>query len=372
MNLSEDDQNNRHDEMSETQEELLDLNEVMRAFGIQTWENLGPTETALANGLNLLVEIQGERYVLRERPEGMVEEDLRHRYDFRRYLQQGDIPIPALLFTPLGEPYVTSGEDVFELQQWASGEFYSSTNPRSLDWVSAAGTMLGRIHQLSQHYIGHEHHWPSEVHMGSQVQGWLNLVRAKTEQDNLYAINSALSSWIEAWENVLPKAMMSLGSHHGLPEFHIHGDYHALNLRFGAFGVTTVMGLEASHWEKRIFEVAYALFYFSALAWDGASGRTQPLVKRGFDPERARRFLQAYGELCPPARGEAEVLVDALMLVSPIATINGPLEDLFYIDETQETPDNAFADNALEYLNWATSLPAWLGRVRRSLSDMWG
>ena len=368
MNSSEEDQNN---EIQETQEELLDLNEVMQAFGVPTWENLGPAEPSFTHGLNLLVEIQGERYVLRERPEGMVKEDLSHRYDFRRYLQQGGIPIPALLLTSRGEPYVTSGEDVFELQQWAGGEFYNTANPRSLDWVSAAGTMLGRIHQLSQRYSGHAHHWPSEVHMGSQVQGWLQLIRAKAEQDNLYAINSALSSWVEAWENVLPKAMMSIGSHHGLPEFHIHGDYHALNLRFGTFGVTTVMGLEASHWEKRIFEVAYALFYFSALAWDGASGRTQPLVKRGFDPERARLFLQAYGELCPPLNDEAEVLADALMLISPIATINGPLEELFYADDTQSVADPAFADDTLERLNWAVALPAWLGRVRRSLADMW-
>lgn len=369
MEYSENDQN---DETLEAQEELLDLNEIMNAFGVQSWKNMGAAEPTITGGLNLLIEVQGERYVLRERPEGMVEEDLSHRYDFQRYLQQAGIPIPALLSTPQGEPYVILGEDIFELQQWASGEFFNTANPRSLEWVSAAGTMLGRIHQASARYTGHEHHWPSEVHMGGQVQGWLNLARAKAEQDTIYAINTALSSWIETWEHVLPAAMMSIGTHHGLPEFHIHGDYHALNLRFGSFGVTAVMGLEASHWEKRIFEVAYALFYFSALTWEGESGKTRPLVKRGFDPERARRFLEAYGELCPPARGEAEVLADALMLISPIATINGPLEDLFYSDDTQSMTDSAFADDVLERLNWVISLPAWLGRVRRSLADMWG
>lgn len=359
------------DETLEAQEELLDLNEVMSAFGIQEWKNLGPVDPA-QRGLNLLVEVQGERYVLRERPEGMVEEDLSHRYDFRCYLQQAGIPIPDLLLTPQSEPYVTLGGDVFELQQWAGSDVFSTADSRSLEWVAAAGTMLARIHQASMHYTGHEHHWPSEVHMGSQVQGWLNLARAQTEQGQFYAIDSALSSWIESWEAVLPAAMMSIGSHHGLPEFHIHGDYHALNLRFGTFGVTAVMGLEASHWEKRIFEVAYGLFYFSALAWEPESGRTRPLVKRGFDPERARRFLQAYGELCPPARGESSVLADALMLVSPIATSNGPLEELFYTDEAQEPLDNTLVDDMLERLSWATALPAWLGRVRRSLADMWG
>lgn len=368
MDVPEDDQS---DEILETQEELLDLNEIMGAFGIQEWKNIGTVEPASTQGVHLLVEVEGERYVLRERPEGMVEEDLSHRYDFRRYLQHVGIPIPTLLLTPEGKPYVTLDEDVFELQHWASGEIFTSSDPRSLEWVGAAGTMLGRIHQASADYRGHKHHWPSEVHMGSQVQGWLHLARAKAEEDDVYAISSAISAWVEAWERVLPAAMMSIGSHHDLPELHIHGDYHAHNLRFGKFGVTAVMGLEASHWEKRIFDVAYGLFYFSALAWDAESGRTRPLVKRGFDPERARRFLRAYGEICPPSTGEAAVITDALMLVSPIATINGPLEDLFFVDDGQEISDNALVDDILERLAWATSLPAWVGRVRRSLEDMW-
>jgi len=62
------------------------------------------------------------------------------------------------------------------------------------------------------------------------------------------------------------------------------------------------------------------------------------------------------------------LLADALLLVAPIATVNGPLEDLFYDREmSEETP----IDDILERLSWATSLPAWLTRVRRSLPEMW-
>ena len=92
-------------------------------------------------------------------------------------------------------------------------------------------------------------------------------------------------------------------------------------------------------------------------------------MKRGFEPGRARHFLHAYGEVYPPVRGETVLLTDALMLISPIATINGPLEDLFY---TQEEPDEALIDDVMERLSWAASLPAWLGRVRHSLAEMWG
>ncbi len=355
-----------HDHEQE-REDLLDLNTVMHGFGIDTWKNLGPADET-HHGFNLLVEIADQRYLLRERPEGLVDEDLSHRYAFQSYLQHTGIPVPPLLLTPQGEPVVISGEEAFEVQQWASGELFSTADPRSLEWVGFAGTMLARIHRASSQYTGPVHRWPSEVQMGSLVQSWLNLARAKADASEIQAITAALSNWVDQWEAVLPSAMMSIGTGKALPTFHIHGDYHALNLRFGSFGVTSVIGLEASRWEKRLFEVANGLFSFSALSWLAGSGETRPLVKRGFEPERARRFLQAYAEVYPPAPGEAELLADALMLIAPIATINGPLETLFY---NQEEPDIALIDDVMDNLAWASSLPSWLQRVRRSLSEMW-
>src|SRR2546425_5832081 len=305
------------------EEDLLDLKEVMQAFGISDWKNLGPAEPSYAESINLLVEVQGQHYVLKERAEGPVGEDPHHRYNFQQHLRQNGIPVPELWLTPQGEPMVMVGEETFELQQWAGGEQFSTANPHSLDWVGHAGTMLGRIHQVSQRYPGPEYHWPAEVHIGAQVQGWLNLARTKADESELQAIAAALSNWVDQWEAVLPSAMMSIGAGPNVPEFHIHGDYHAHNLRFGPFGVTAVMGFGASHWEKRLFEVATGLFSFSALQWRADSSLTRPLVKRGFEPARARRFLQAYSEVYPPIRGEAALLADALMLIAPIATING-------------------------------------------------
>src|SRR5579859_1882917 len=351
------------------EEDLLDLNEVMQVFGVSTWQNLGPLEGGPSEQLSLLVEIEGERYVLRERSEGLIGEDLSHRYDFQNYLRRQGIPIPALRLTPQGEPAVSIGEDAFELQQWTAGEQFSTTDARSLDWVASAGSMLGRIHQISRQYDGPEHRWPSDAHIGSMVNNWLNLARVRADNYEIQAISAALANWGDQWEAVLPAVMMSIGSGRALPEFHIHGDYHALNLRFGAAGVSVITGFEASRWEKRIFEVAYALFSFSALSWQPGENLTRPLVKRGLEPERARRFLQAYSALCPPVSGETALLADALMIIAPVASINGPLEDLFF---AQEGPDEALIDDVLERLAWAASLPAWLLRVRRSLAEIWG
>ncbi|MBV9709779.1 MAG: phosphotransferase [Ktedonobacteraceae bacterium] len=360
----------QEDSEEQEQEDLLDLNEVMRSFGIDKWTNLGPLEPSHTENLSLLVDVQGQRYVLRERPEGLMGEDLQHRYDFQQYLKRAGIPVPDLKLTLQGEPAATFGEDSFELQQWMAGEHFNTSDRRNLNWVEAAGTMLGRIHQAARRYSGHQHSWPSETHIGAVVQSYLNLARSKSDEITVLAVASALANWADQWEAVLPAAMMAIGAgKSSLPEFHIHGDYHALNLRFNDTGVTAVMGLEASRWEKRIFEVAYGLFYFSALQWKPDESLTRPLVKRGFEPERARHFLQAYAEVYLPVRGEATLLGDVLSLVAPIATINGPLEDLFYV---QEELDETLIEDVMERLSWAASLPAWLARVRRSLAEMWG
>lgn len=357
------------------QESLLDLNNAMQAFGVSEWSNLGTIEETATPGLfSVLVDIKGQRYILRERLEGPITEDSNHRYTFRQFLQLAGIPLPSLWLTAQGEPTAMIGDTSFEIEQEPQGELFSTTSPHSLAWVSDAGTMLARFHQVSRTYPGHQHRWPSEAHIGGVVQGYLNMARGKAEQSEIAAVAAALSNWCDQWEAVLPSAMISIGSVRGLPEFHIHGDYHALNLRFGTQGITAVLNLAASRWEKRIIELAYALFYFSALEWQPNAALTRPLVKRGLDPERARRFLAAYGAIYPSVPRESSILADALMLISPIATMNGPLEDIFFMQ--QGGPDHQgvgeqLIDDVMERLAWATSLPGWLARVRRSLTDMW-
>jgi Ser/Thr protein kinase RdoA (MazF antagonist) len=354
--------------MGEQGEGLLHLHEVMQAFGVGRWTKAGPAQAALAPGPSLRVEVDGRPYLVRERPEAMTTEDAGQRYAFRQFLQREGIPIPLLWQTARGEAAVCIGEDFFELEQDLGGERFSTGSPRSLTWVGAAGAMLARIHLASRHYGGPQQRWPSEAHIGGVVQGYLNLARSRAEESEVAAVAAALENWCDAWEAVLPSAMVSLGAVRGLPEFHIHGDYHALNLRFGPQDVLAVLNWEASRWEKRIIELASALFYFSALAWSPGSDLTRPLVRRGFDPQRAAGFLEAYAAIYPPAPQEAAALGDALMLVSPIAIINGPLEDIFFDPRGLET---AVIDEVMERLAWATTLPAWLGRVRRSLGDMW-
>ena len=167
-------------EQNEDQQSLLDLNEVMQAFGVETWTNRGPLETARDSELlQLLVEIEGKRYVLRERPEGLMEQVGGHHYAFQQYLISQGIPVAPLWETPQGESYAMLGEDAFELQAWVEGELFATADALESSWITTAGEMLGRIHRASLSYPGPQYRWPSEVQAGGLTQGWLNFARGQ-------------------------------------------------------------------------------------------------------------------------------------------------------------------------------------------------
>lgn len=185
-----------------SQDDLLNLDEILHAFGVSEWQNMGPLEESV-EPLQILLEIQGERYVLSERAHELVEgseTNAQHRAAFCRYLLKAGIPVPQLFLTPEVQPFVTIGEDTFELQQYVDGELFPSTEQRELERIASAGTMLARFHQASLLYNGPQYRWPGEAHAGGLVQGWLHFARSKAEQVEIYAVSSALLHMIEQWK----------------------------------------------------------------------------------------------------------------------------------------------------------------------------
>lgn len=342
-----------------------DLQVILQAFGIEHWTDLGaPAGEA---GLHLL-NVEGRRYLLRQRPEVPVPRGSEHAAAFGRYLADQGLPIATCYLSPRGEPSVTCSGGEFELLEWGEGEPFASNAACEKVWISAAGEVLARLHQASQHYPGEPLHWPPEVQAGGLARGWLQFAQTRAEQCELPALAAGFSTLIDALEAALPAAMMAIGTGRQLPALHIHGDYSPLHLRFVPQGVSQILGLEASRWEKRLLEVASGVFSFAGLHWGGADGLSRPLAPRGLDPERASLFLHSYGAIFPPVPGEAERLVDALTVLAPILSANGPLEDLFYEDVHTE---GRWAEDALARLAWAAALPGWLQRARGALAELW-
>src|SRR5260370_17081731 len=84
-------------QMQDELKDLLDLNEVMRAFGVNEWRNLGPVEPAHGGLPSILVEIQGQRYILKERPErppGESAGNTNHCYSSQPYFPAAVPPSP--------------------------------------------------------------------------------------------------------------------------------------------------------------------------------------------------------------------------------------------------------------------------------------
>lgn len=346
-----------------------DLEAILRAFGIDHWTDRPlPQRTGGETSGLTLIEVEGRCYLLRERPEVPAERGSEHVYAFGRYLAGQGIPVAAFYPSPRGEPYVNYGAGQFELQEWSADEPFTSHGAREKNWIRAAGQLLGQLHQASLHYPGAPLRWPAEAQAGGLAQGWLHFARARAQRCELPALAAAFSTLIRTWEAALPAAMMAIGTGERLPEFHIHGDYSPLHLRFGTGGIRQVLGLEASRWELRLLEVACGVFSFAGLRWDDTGDLARPLAPRGLDPERAALFLHSYGAVYPPQPGEAARLVDALTLLAPILSANGPLEDLFYEAASTEEP---LAEDALARLAWAAALPGWLARARSAFAQMW-
>jgi Ser/Thr protein kinase RdoA (MazF antagonist) len=349
------------------QGEQPDLETIRQAFGIAHWTEQEVFPVGGGSAL-ILLEVEGRRYLLRERPEVPAQRGSEHACTFGRYLAGQGIPIAACYLSSRGESYVTCAGGEFELLEWSEGEPFASEDTREKTWISAAGELLARLHQASQHYPGEPLCWPTEVQAGGLTQGWLHFAHMRAQQCEIPALAAAFSILIDAWETALPAAMMAIGTGGQLPAFHIHGDYSPLHLRFSPHGVCQVLGLEASRWEKRLLEVACAVFSFAGLHWGRAGDLARPLAPRGLDPERASLFLHSYGAIFPPLPGEAERLVDALTLLAPILSANGPLEDLFYDAIPAE---GVWAEDALARLAWAAALPNWLERARGAFAQMW-
>lgn len=316
-----------------------------------------------------IMEIGNQRYVLRRQPPDLTENDTRFRHAFMRYLRDRGLPVPPLLARPVGPTYAVVEDGIYELQGWMDGQRYVSDDTDGDDYLTAAASTLGALHQAAAQFQWQPHIWPEERSGAAIAQAYIALIRERAKAETLRpAIASGLDRLAEESEERLAQAVETLESPPGPPLLHIHGDYQAHNLAFSAAGVSAIYDFDAARWERRVDELAYALLYFTGVRWDGRRGVTPPLVEDGLNIPSARRFLVAYGNEAPPAEGEAQMLGDALTLAFPVVFANGVAEDLIFPDDF-DTPPNE--EDAMARLQWANTFWTWLDRYRESLMQVW-
>jgi Ser/Thr protein kinase RdoA (MazF antagonist) len=332
------------------------------------WRLAGTLYGSLGSTLRPVVEVEGQRFVLRRQPSDLGERDIQVRHAFSAHLAAEGLPVPWLRPRPGGATYALIAGEFYELQEWRAGEPYQPLGAAATAQAEGAAATLAMLHQASALFAGAPHVWPAERSSPALARAYLDALRQASERDGLTsAVSAALARIVTSATERVDAAALALDVTPGPPELHIHGDYQPWNVAFAGDMVVAIYDLDAVRWARRLDELAYALVDFSALA-DEPERTPAPLVADGLDAHRAHAFLRAYGQVAPPAEGEAPLLGDAISLAVPILLVNGLLEDLVFADEFGETPAEA---QLLARLEWADSFWVWLDRYRGVLAESW-
>lgn len=332
------------------------------------WRLVGTLAGSLGAVLRPVIEIDGQRFVLRRQPSDLGERDIQFRHEFLAHLNEEGLPVPQVRPRPGGATYALVAGEFYELQSWRSGTPYLPHAEVAGTQVAAAAAMLGTFHQASALYAGSPHLWPEERGPAALARAYLATLARTAERDDMSpAVGAVLARVAESADERIAAASDALAVTPRPPELHIHGDYQPWNVAFADGVVTAIYDLDAVRWARRLDELAYALLSFTAVH-DEPGRAPEPFVDDGLDTSLAQSFLRAYGQVAPPADDEAALLGDAMTLAFPIVLVNGLLEDVVFADDFSSAPAEG---DVLARLEWAEPFWIWLDRYRDVLAESW-
>ena len=220
------------------------------------------------------------------------------------FLRRGDFPVPRLIPNKVGKTYTISGHQIYAVSEFVEGCDYGEVN--TMEGLRYAGRMLGIFHQqlyrfqeCSPELI--QPKWePMEREIFAQLRDRLTRVKHLVRGDENSPISQyQIDQWLQELEGL--EEQLSVGV---TPQWIIHGDYRAQNLRFGCNNcIRAVLDLDTARPADRIFDLAYALIFFSAVY------QNKPLTLR-----ENSIFLRAYETICSLSEAERQGLVPHLRL----------------------------------------------------------
>lgn len=331
------------------------------------WRLAGALPGARGGLLRPAIETSSGVWMLRRQAPDLTLDDARFRHAFMAHLTQAGLPVPALLPTTDGPTWAIVSDSVYELQAYLPGEPFSADDNAAR--IESAASLLGALHQASAEFSWAPYTWPDDRSAAALAQAYTHLIRQAAEHNWAgSSIAAGLARVADACDARIATASHALALTPAPPELHIHGDFQPHNLAFTGATVAALYDFDAARWEQRIYELAYALLFFTGLRWTKGEPLTPPRVDDGLDTLLAHRFLAAYGREAPPSEDEAPLVADALALVFPIAFANGVAEDLVFAEDFTDTPDE---EDALARLAWADRFWIWLDRYRPALAEAW-
>ncbi len=333
------------------------------------WRIVGAVEGAQGRLLRPVVEIERRQWMLRRQTPDLTQSATLFRHSFMRHLRSAGLPVPTLRPLPDGQTWGLVDDTLYELQEYLPGDTYATDDSQARGRLASAAETLGALHQASAEFAWQPHLWPEERNAASLAQAYTQLIRQAGTEAGPSQLGAGLLRIADACDARIAEAEQALTlSQPGPPQLHIHGDYQPHHLAFSGERVSAIYDFDAARWEQRVYELAYALLFFTGLRWDADTTLTPALVDDGLDILRAHSFLSAYGHEAPPAEDEAALLASALTLVFPIAFTNGIAEDIIFASEFEGDLDE---EDALARLAWADRFWLWLDRYAAMLAQTW-
>ena len=347
-----------------------------------TWQLVGLLSAVHGASVLPVVEILHARYVIRRQSMELTERDIACRHAFMRHLTNQELPVPHLSERPDGDSYAvvpilpypdersySLDTGIYELQEFVTGQPFTSDGPCNDMYLEAAAATLGALHRASTTFQWPPHLWPPDWSPLGIAERALSKVHDAGKSEGISpSIGAALVRMARLGTPRVHAAAHALEQHQGLPKLHLHGDYQPHHLAFEAGHIAALHDFDAMHWDWRILELAYSLMCFAGVRWDEVSPVTPPLVEQGIDVDRAHAFLSTYGREAPPVAGEAALLADALALAMPIVFVNGIAEDLVF-PNARGQPRRP--KECRLHLQWAETFLPWLDEHRADLATAW-
>ncbi|HEY4146188.1 phosphotransferase enzyme family protein [Pinirhizobacter sp.] len=265
--------------------------------------------------------------------------DTEHR--FMHHLRSRGIPIPGLLTDTIGRTAVQAGDWVYEVYQAITGDVYReafSWSPLdNLQHAHTAGCMLGKLHNASEGFDGHDR----GTHILVARSDLILAPDPLKELEKQFPERPALRDYLQErpWRDQLRTALepWHARAHRGLagkPTLWTHGDWHVSNLGWSGGGanarITSVFDFGLAAPTFALFDLATAIER-NAIAWLALDEPGAAHL------DIALALIEGYRQSRPLPASDIALLADLL----PIVHVDFALSEVEYFQAITGAPSHA-------------------------------
>lgn len=262
-----------------------------RAFLGEPVPKIRPLCAGTANRSFLAEDSAGNAYVLRRRSPRYADPAFAaFEAEYIAHLAQAGLPVPVLLNTPTGSPFLYHDGTLWQMSRYREGAPYDGSGNQRYH----AGYLLARLHNAVDGFLpSHERICARYEHPHMLLTQYEQYIQA-LEPD---AIGRKQLSWVPRLIETLARRLPD-DVYERLPKRHIHGDYHSMNLLFNGDRVAGIFDFDRACLQARLRDIADGVIFFGSRRETPIDDRDIISLTQGFEPVSGlySAFLQGYIE----------------------------------------------------------------------------